>query len=223
MGMEYVPGRHNDPERFYGKSRRVSDRDQQRAGRLGQATLPRWDRETASAHRPALQEAFAEASSWQELEERLAQQGLEVMRKGQGLVIGNETGTMKLSDLGRNIRLKGLEERFGGSFTAHDQARQRRAKNDEPDARGEAFEHLKQASEQADVTFYMYRMGLATRDQLERSLASRKKAQDDVDDEAPLTERLSSRIFSTESREDGERNAAVRPEPKRKRTRGRSR
>ena len=142
-GMEFVPGRHNDPERFRGRGRGVTDGEQQRNRRLGLRDLPRWDETTRSRHRKLLQEIFAKAASWEQLEAELDKRGLVIDSKGQGLVIGNESGVMKLSDVGRELRVGALEERFGKAFKAHEEERRQKPRR-EP-SRAEGIEDLQRA------------------------------------------------------------------------------
>ena len=194
MGMDYVPGRHNDPERFRGKARGAKDAEQRRGQRLGVEALPRWDAETRAGYQARLKDAFAQADSWQALEAALAEQGVAVMKKGQGLVIGNDSGTMKLSELGRDIRLKGLEQRFGTSFAEHETRMQ--AQDTE---RSAAFEALADAQGTAEMSYYLYRMGIASRDEVTRNLAAKDRARKQVDAAKPAIEQL---FTSTPSQEE---------------------
>ena len=75
MGMEYVPGRHNDPERFYGQSRGPTNPERQRNRRLKQRDLPRFDEVTRSKHREHLHELFLHSASWSDLETSLGPRG----------------------------------------------------------------------------------------------------------------------------------------------------
>ncbi len=59
--------------------------------------------------RPVLQEA----RSWSELHERLAEQGLYLERKGQGLVVTDDHRHVKASSVDRSASLRALEGRFG--------------------------------------------------------------------------------------------------------------
>jgi hypothetical protein len=152
--------------------------------------MPRWDEATRASHRDALQDLFGEAVSWEELDRELAACGLSLDRKGQGLVIGSETGTMKLSDLGRNVRLKGLEERFGKAFADHEAVRS----SPPPPAPSAEFEQLADASATAEMSYYLYRMGLASRDEVTRNFEVRDRARDQVDQSKAMMERLSSRV-----------------------------
>jgi hypothetical protein len=56
---------------------------------------------------------FQEARSWSELHERLAEQGLYLERKGQGLVVTDDHRHVKASSVDRSASLRALEGRLG--------------------------------------------------------------------------------------------------------------
>lgn len=221
MGMDYVPGRHNDPERFRGRSRRPENREEQRTRRLGVEALPRWDDATRADTRDKLKDAFEQANSWAELERRLDEHNLQLTRKGQGLVIGDDTGTMKLSDLGKNIRFKAMEQRFGQSFDDHDAVRQQ-SRQQQPTPSAE-FEELAEAGAAAEMSYYLYRMGLASRDEVQRSSEARDRAREQVEKGKSFFDRLNAR--APKRTDTPQQEAPERPSrtPDRTRTRGRSR
>ncbi len=64
---------------------------------------PRWSKEQIAEKRAPRRHVRA-VRNWGELERALAN-GLALERKGQGIIIGDATGTMKLSDLKKDIRL----------------------------------------------------------------------------------------------------------------------
>jgi hypothetical protein len=57
--------------------------------------------------------AFQQAGSWSELHEGLAEWGLYLERKGQGLVVGDDRGHVKASSVDRSASLRALEARLG--------------------------------------------------------------------------------------------------------------
>ena len=63
--------------------------------------------------RGAARPAFQEAGSWSELHERLAEQGLYLERKGQGLVVSDDQRQVKASSVDRSASLGALEARLG--------------------------------------------------------------------------------------------------------------
>ena len=217
MGMDYVPGRHNDPERFRGRSRRPENRDEQRSRRLGVEALPRWDDATRAGTRDKLKDAFEQADNWAELERRLEEHSLRLTRKGQGLVIGDDTGTMKLSDLGKNIRFKAMEQRFGQSFDDHDAARQQTPRSAE-------FDQLADAGASAEMSYYLYRMGLASRDEVQRSMKARDRAREQVEKGKTFFEQINARAPDrTDTQEEAREPSAPPRKPDRTRKRGRGR
>ncbi|MBU2531162.1 MAG: relaxase/mobilization nuclease domain-containing protein [Alphaproteobacteria bacterium] len=114
LGLAVVPGRHNGKTLDRTLPRRPRDSERQRANRTSAQVRGRWPPERIAELRPLLRPLFHTANSWEELEAGLASDGLRLVAKGQGLVIADDTGEMKLSDLGAGIRQAGLEARFGG-------------------------------------------------------------------------------------------------------------
>jgi hypothetical protein len=125
LGLRYVPGRHNEPEQFRDTPKRVRSKEHRMAERLGTVDQlrPRWTKEQIAEKRDRLAETIEKSGSWTELTRALANDGITLERKGQGIVLGDASGTMKLSDLKKDIRLKPLEARFGQSWTDYELAR----------------------------------------------------------------------------------------------------
>jgi len=63
--------------------------------------------------RNAARPVFQEARSWNELHERLAEKGLYLERKGQGLVVTDDHRHVKASSVDRAASLRALEQRLG--------------------------------------------------------------------------------------------------------------
>ena len=84
---------------------------------------PRWTKEQIAEKRGRIAETIEKCGSWKELARALAVDGITLERKGQGIVLGDATGTMKLSDLKKDIRLKPLEERFGQTWADYEHVR----------------------------------------------------------------------------------------------------
>jgi hypothetical protein len=125
LGLRYVPGRHNEPETYRDTPKRVRSKEYRMAERLGtiDQLRPRWTREQIAGKRARFAETIAKSGSWHELARALAVDGITLERKGQGIVLGDATGTMKLSDLKKDIRLKPLEARFGQTWAEYEHAR----------------------------------------------------------------------------------------------------
>ena len=86
--------------------------------------------------RAAARPIFLQADSWSDLHERLAESGLYLERKGQGLVISDDHRHIKASSVDRSASLRALESRLGPfqergpllqqvERTLHDNIRQR--------------------------------------------------------------------------------------------------
>lgn len=116
MGLALVPGKHSDPKRKP-QTRRAKTGELQKARREGRGDpRPHWSRDKIAANRESLRDIFAAAHDWSDLCRALVARDLSLEFKGQGLVIADADGTMKLSSLGKDIRLKALEDRFGEAF-----------------------------------------------------------------------------------------------------------
>lgn len=117
MGMDVVPGRHTEPHMFADVPKRAGDGEVRLGKKLGHANLDRhWTREVVAARRQEFLEIFRKASSWDQLARALDVKGYRLLRKGQGVVIADDQGVMKLSSVGKGIRLSLLEERFHEPF-----------------------------------------------------------------------------------------------------------
>lgn len=125
MKLEPVHGRFNNPERFRDVPRRAPQGEVQANIRHGKdAPLPQFSKEQIVGRRVLLGPAFENAKTWDDLQRGLSEQGMRLVAKGQGLVLAGDDGFMKLSDMGKQIRLGMLEQRFGESFADYDQRRE---------------------------------------------------------------------------------------------------
>ena len=120
MGLAYVPGKFNDPEAFGHTQRRAKDGEYQSAVRHGKPLpMEKFSAEEIKSRRLQLAPMFGGAGSWDELTQHLRATGLSLQSKGQGLVITDGLGFMKLSDLGKQVRLPALEHAYGEGFAAY--------------------------------------------------------------------------------------------------------
>lgn len=116
-GLLFVPGRFNTRDSIE-RPRRVRDGEHQHARKEQRATPPgKWSDADIKQWRTALGPAFDSARSWEQLATKLAGHGLRLERKGQGLIIANDAGHMKLSDLGKDIRLPKLQALYAERFS----------------------------------------------------------------------------------------------------------
>lgn len=120
-GYTPVPGRHNAPELAASMPRRAKDGEFQLAKQHRLPRLDRWSDLEIISRRHQLAPMFESATSWRDLTNRLAEAHLLLHRKGQGIIIADATGYMKLSELHKDIRLRGLEQRYCQTFEQYAQ------------------------------------------------------------------------------------------------------
>ncbi|MFD0986153.1 relaxase/mobilization nuclease domain-containing protein [Methyloligella solikamskensis] len=115
MGRDYIPGRHNDPERFYReRRRRPKDGAYQRSRRLeGSVTFNDINKNLQAA----FMAIYHGASGWSQFGDALSALGLRLEAKGQGAVLVGGDREYKLSAFGKEARLKDLQARMGESLT----------------------------------------------------------------------------------------------------------
>lgn len=148
LGFLKVDGRHNTPEKMAREAKRARDAEYQMATRKdGRLPLDRWSLEEIKSRREQLGPIFDQARSWDHLERLLAAEGLSITAKGQGLVIDDGMGFMKLSDLGKQVRLKGLESLYKERFADFDRRREHAPARDEAPA-----PEAPDAAPRADIT-----------------------------------------------------------------------
>ena len=117
LGLVKVDGRHNTPEQMAREAKRARDSEYQMHKRLGRDTpKDRWSVEEIKSRKKQLAPIFEQSRSWDQLTRRLDAEGLALTAKGQGLVIDDGMGFMKLSDLGKEVRLAGLETLYRERF-----------------------------------------------------------------------------------------------------------
>jgi hypothetical protein len=96
-----------------------SDAEYWRARREGREAQTPFSKEELRHLRTDLQAHFYAARSWDDLGLRLEERGILLERKGQGLMLSDGERHAKLSDMGKGIRLRELEERFGEEFDGY--------------------------------------------------------------------------------------------------------
>ncbi|MGX1100494.1 relaxase/mobilization nuclease domain-containing protein [Amorphus sp. MBR-141] len=117
-GLNALKERSRDQERGRDTDRTgpVSDGEYRTAQREGREPKAPFDRDALADLKTSLAPAFRDETSWASLSGRLAAQGLYLRAKGQGLIVTDGRAYAKLSELGKTIRLKELEARFGERF-----------------------------------------------------------------------------------------------------------
>ena len=116
-----------------------------------------------------------------------------------------------------------MEEQLAKAAEAPE--KEHRQESPRENTRVEEFQNVKQASAEADLSYYLYRMGLASREEVQRSFEARDRASEELDIEKPLMERLLEP--EQKPREAPQERAPERPTPApsrhRRRERGRGR
>ncbi|WP_416799476.1 relaxase/mobilization nuclease domain-containing protein [Ciceribacter azotifigens] len=103
-------------EREKERTRSITDGDYRRSQREEARQLVPLNAIGVQDVKDRLRLDLLEATSWDNLSDRLAGKGYHMVRKGQGLVITDGRGYAKLSDMGRAVRFKELEDRFGERY-----------------------------------------------------------------------------------------------------------
>lgn len=93
-----------------------TDADYRLAKKQGRDPEQSFNTQALAMLRSDLVPAFRSARSWNELSGRLAARGLVLRQKGQGLILTDGEAYAKLSQMGKDIRVKELESRFGERF-----------------------------------------------------------------------------------------------------------
>lgn len=115
--LRYVPGRHNAPDDFKDQPKRSKDAELQRARRNGLPSPPmQWTASRLAAERKRIAKLFDTASSWEHLHHTLAETGLSLRQKGQGHVLHDRSGEVKLSSISKSARIALLAKRFGAPY-----------------------------------------------------------------------------------------------------------
>lgn len=98
-----------DPDR----QKKETREERKRAEREGDTPLAKWSETKMREVRNNITGHFKSATSWEELDALLQNQGLELRRAGQGFRITDGEHYMTLSKVGKHARQERLEERFG--------------------------------------------------------------------------------------------------------------
>lgn len=216
LGLEHVPGRHNDPDDFKdepkGSRNRSLHADRRKAA---EELLCPWSADRIERERNGLTEIFDAAKSWEELDQALSERDMLLVRKGQGLVIADANGAMKLSALGKELSGKKLDERMGESRTSY-VARLNVGLDSEPSARAAAFERAAEAGDALEFSFALHRLGLISRKELDRYAVARDTARAEAERTLPFRERLSREMARQVVKADKDQLGNAEPQKKRR-------
>ncbi len=117
-GFRYVPPHAFEPD-LTDDLPKAPDTNATYAAKRGANTArPQWSRRAARALGADISDDLDQATTWTDIEVALAERGLTLEAKGQGLVVGDRAGYAKFSALGLTASAKGLARRFGSSFAA---------------------------------------------------------------------------------------------------------
>lgn len=94
----------------------VTDAEYWLARRNNRPPIPDMSWEDVKSLRERVAPHFYNATSWADLSARVGAYGLQLQRKGRGLVLVRGDEAAKLSQMGKGVRLTELEERFGETF-----------------------------------------------------------------------------------------------------------
>lgn len=121
--FRYVPGRHSGLTR---EERSPERSELALAAREDRPPLLRFSKDKCRSLKDKLSRSIRSASSWTDLEAKLGRRGLRLDQKGAGLIVADNYGYAKLSDLTpRERRVKDLVKTFG-SFAKHRELQRRR-------------------------------------------------------------------------------------------------
>lgn len=113
FGFLYVPPHAFEPELTDNISRGPNSAATYAAERGANTDRPQWSRHASRSYGAQLSDHLDHATTWDDLEALVAEDGLVLEPKGKGLVVGNAASYTKLSALGLAITAKGLAKRFG--------------------------------------------------------------------------------------------------------------
>jgi hypothetical protein len=114
--FRYVPPHAFEPELTDAQSKGPSPKAHRAAQRGANTARPQWPKQRSRRYGARLSEHLSHATSWDDVEYLLAEDGLTLDAKGKGLVVGNKQGYSKFSALGLNLTAKGFEKKFRKKF-----------------------------------------------------------------------------------------------------------
>lgn len=105
-GTDTLPAKPDSPATWAAKRGARTDR-------------PQWARAQSRAFGEELSDQLDQASTWEDVEAAVANQGLRLEAKGQGLIVGDDESYTKFSALGLTTSAKGFARKFGETFAAY--------------------------------------------------------------------------------------------------------
>lgn len=121
IGLDYVPGPHNDPDAYNLKNarRRPKDATFRKPTPAGKRSTParKASNSLSQERKDAFLLVYKTAANWAEFSGSLACLGFRIESKGQGLLIHDGETCSKLSSIDKSTRLRELEARFGEKWS----------------------------------------------------------------------------------------------------------
>lgn len=108
-GFEYVPAHAFNPDLTEDLPKKPNSRASRAARRGPKTVRPQWSRKSSRRFAERISEKLDQASTWDDLAQLFADEGLELEAKGKGHVVGNAASYTKLSALGLQKTAKGFE------------------------------------------------------------------------------------------------------------------
>ncbi len=205
-GLRYIPAHRFNPEQTADTPKKPNKRATWAAKRGAKTERTQWSKTASRQYGAKVSERLDRATSWEDLEAAFAEEGQTLETKGLGLVVGNATSYAKFSALGLTSSAKGFEKRFGVPYAPPVERATR--------TRGSIF-----MVDAVDITRFLAMYGLATKDDVSRSIDDAKHQRQLRAAEAPLavqTRREFKTLLGTTSLTPPRR--AWRPEPARGQT-----
>jgi hypothetical protein len=129
-GFQHVPTHAFDPELTDELPKKPNSRAHYAAKRGAQTNRPQWPKATSRAYGAAVAEELVHVSTWEEVDKVLADDGLVIEPKGQGLVVGDAQSYTKFSALGLGVTASDLTQKLGPRPMAPKTARRSRRRSD---------------------------------------------------------------------------------------------
>jgi len=160
-GFRYIPAHRFNPEQTADQPKKPNKRATWAAKRGAKTERTQWSKTASRTFGAKVSERLDRATSWEDLEIAFAEEGQTLQPKGRGLVVGNATSYTKFSALGLTSSAKGFEKRFGAPYAPPVERATR--------TRGSIF-----MVDAVDITRFLSMYGLATKDDVSRSIDDAK-------------------------------------------------
>jgi hypothetical protein len=172
-GFQFIPAHRYNPELTDDKPTKPNKRATWAGKRGAKTTRTQWSKKSSREFGEHISERLDRASSWEDLENAFAEQGLTLQVKGKGLVAGNATSYTKFSALRLSKTAMGFEQRFGTPYR--------------PPARPTITRRPWFAVDGVDITKFLAGLGLADKNDVRVAIDHAKQSRDHTRAQAPLS------------------------------------